>query len=143
MSRWTRFPYVVPAGTAVSLAGVMLGLWWLPFVAGVAMGAILKRARRAIAGGAVAGLVAWAVPLAVEQLQFGLGPTMTSLAAIMGLNGAALIPLFLSLIVGALLGLSGAWTGSAIRSLYVRPVRQAAKPVDEPAEEAEPALAGR
>jgi hypothetical protein len=142
MSRWTRLPYVLVAGIVVSLAGVMLGLWWLPFLAGIAMGAVLTRAQWAMAAGATAGLVSWGVPLVLEQQQFGLGPTMTSLAAIMGLNGAALIPLFLTLIVGALLGLTGAWTGFAVRGFSVRPGSPPTA-TKQPVEEAAPALAAR
>ena len=143
MSRWTRPAYVLVAGSILSLVGLMLGAWWLTFVVGLAIGGVLARARWALTAGAVAGLVAWAVPLILEQQQFGLGPTMTSLAAIMGVNGAALVPLFLTLIVGALLGLTGAWTGSAIRGFSLRPEPKRPAPAKQPVEESEPALAAR
>jgi hypothetical protein len=140
VSRWTRFRYVLVAGAAVSLAGVMLGQWWLTFVVGLAIGGVMSRARWAITAATVAGLFAWTLPLVIDQQQFGLGPTMTSLAAIMGVNGAALVPLFLTVIVGALLGLSGAWTGSALRNFSVRSEPKRPAPSNQPAKESEPAL---
>jgi hypothetical protein len=138
-----RFAVVLVAGAAVSLAGVYLGAWWLAFPAGVAMGALLPRARMGIPGGAVAGLVGWAVPLIADQAQYGLAPTMTSLAAVMGFNGAALIPLVLTLLLGTLLGLTGAWVGAAARALY-RPVLRAVEKLrDERLEVVDPVLAKR
>lgn len=118
MSAAVRFATVLVGAAAVGLMGVLLGAWWAPFVAGFAAGVLLPRARWAILVGAVSGLVAWGVPLEAAQLQYGLGPTATSLAAIMGFNGAATIPVVLTLVVGLLLGLTGSWLGSAGRSLY-------------------------
>ena len=40
-----------------------------------------------------------------------------SIAAIMGVNGAALIPIALTVVVGVLLGLAGSWLGAAIRGV--------------------------
>lgn len=107
-------------GALVALAGVLLGLWWAPFVVGLALGAAVRRARIALAGGAGIGLLAWLVPLAVAHVRYGLGPTATSLAAIMGFGHQAAVPVVLTLLVGTLLGLTGAWLASAIRSLTAR-----------------------
>lgn len=104
----------------VALAGVLLGFWWTPFVVGLAIGAVVPRARVALAGGAAIGLLAWLVPLAVAHERYGLGPTATSLAAIMGFDHQAVVPVVLTLLVGTLLGLTGAWLASAIRSLTAR-----------------------
>jgi hypothetical protein len=62
--------------------------------------------------------VAWAIPLEYAQLQYGLAKTALSLAALMGFSGAATIPVALTLLVGTLLGFSGAWFGSVARSFY-------------------------
>ena len=101
----------------VALAGVLLGLWWAPFVVGIALGAVDSRARTAIPAGAAVGLLAWLVPLAVAQVRYNLGPTAQSLAAVMGFGHQALVPVVLAVVVGTLLGLTGAWIGSATRSL--------------------------
>ena len=108
-------------GTVVALAGVLLGLWWAPFIVGAAVGAIEPRARTALAAGAGVGLLAWLIPLAVAHQRYGLGPTARSLAAIMGFDHQAAVPVILTLLVGTLLGLTGAWLAGAIRSLTTSP----------------------
>ena len=117
MSGWRWFALVVVAGAALSLAGVLLGAWWTPFPAGFAVGVALPRERWALVGGALAGLAGWTAPLVAEQVQYGLAPTSLALAAIMGFNGAATIPIALTVLVGILLGLVGAWAGSAARTV--------------------------
>ena len=100
----------------VSIAAVLLGVWWAPFAIAALIGTMQRKARIAVPIGAVVGLAAWGVPLASAHLQFGLRPTAESLAAIMGFSQPA-IPVVLTCVVGLLLGLSGAWLGSALRSL--------------------------
>ena len=100
----------------LSISAVMLGAWWAPFAIALVIGVMHRRARIAIPVGAVLGLAAWGVPLASAHLQYGLRPTAESLAAIMGFT-EPLIPVVLTCVVGVLLGLSGAWLGSAVRSL--------------------------
>jgi hypothetical protein len=101
----------------VSTAGVLVGAWWAPFVAGLAIGFVQPRARFAVPAGAVVGLVAWALPLGALQIQYGAGSAADSLAAIMGFGHEGAIPVVLTCAVGLLLGLTGAWLGSAARSL--------------------------
>jgi hypothetical protein len=106
-------------GAVVSVVAVMFGVWWAPFVVGIAIGIADPRARVAVPIGAAAGLLGWALPLAGDQILYGLGPTASSLAAIMGFGHQSAIPLVLTCVVGLLLGLAGAWLGSAGRSLVV------------------------
>lgn len=96
-----------------ALLGVIWGAWWAPFVVGIALGAEDRRARVAVPAGGAIGLVSWMVPLAVGQVRYGLGPTAQSLAAIMGFAHAPAAPVILTLLVGALLGLTGAWLACA------------------------------
>jgi hypothetical protein len=103
------------------LAGVLLGWWWAPFVVGLAFGAQERRSRIAVPAGAVIGLVSWLIPLAVGHERYGLGPTAQSLAAIMGFGRQGTIPVVLTLLVGTLLGLTGAWLASAARSMVPQP----------------------
>ncbi|HZQ49256.1 MAG TPA: hypothetical protein VFB69_03010 [Candidatus Dormibacteraeota bacterium] len=111
-----RFFTVLGGAAALGLMGVLLGVWWAPFVAGVVAGLFIVRGRRALVAGALVGLAGWGVPLAYAQLQYGLGKTAFSLAAIMGFNGASTIPVALTLIVAVMLGFSGAWLGASARS---------------------------
>ncbi len=96
-----------------ALLGVIWGGWWIPFVVGVAFGTEERRARVAVPAGALIGFFAWLVPLAVAHARYGVGPTADSLAAIMGFGHASAVPIVLTLLVGALLGLTGAWLGCA------------------------------
>jgi hypothetical protein len=109
-------------GVILAAAGVMLGAWWVPFPVGVAIGVAEPRARIAIPLGAASGLVGWLVPLAQAQLTYGLGPTAGSIAAIMGFGhqGGA-IPTVLTMLVGTLLGLTGAWLTTALRGVASQP----------------------
>ena len=122
--RWRR-PASLPAqwiGAVVvfpilATVGVMLGAWWAPFPLGLAFGAVQPRARFAIPVGALIGLVGWSIPLSASASRFGLGAAAESLAAIMGFGHEAIVPVILTLLVGTLLGLTGAWLGSAGRTL--------------------------
>ena len=117
MTGWRWSAVVVLAGAVLTVGEVLLGAWSMTFPTGVVIGAALPRARWALLGGAAAGLVGWTGPLLAEQLQYGLAPTALSLAAIMGFTGAATIPVALTVLVGTLLGLAGAWSGSAARTV--------------------------
>lgn len=105
---------------ALTVLALLAGAWWAPFVAGLVIGALTGRARVAIPVGAVIGLLAWGAPLVYDQVQYGLGKAASSLAAIMGFGHQGAIPVVLTLLVGTLLGLSGAWLGSAARSWLPR-----------------------
>jgi hypothetical protein len=122
MRGWIWF-FIALIGMAISLAGLEFGAWWLTFVAGLLLGAVIGRARVAIPAGALAGLAAWGIGLAILQVYFGLGPAASSLAAIMGFTGQGAIPLVLTCVVGLLLGLTGAWLASALRGLLVPATR--------------------
>ena len=100
----------------VALAAVVLGLWWAPFVCAVPIGLVVTRQRVALPLGALSGFIAWLLPLGALEVRYGLGPAASSLGAIMGFKQGA-IPVVLTLIVGALLGLTGAWVAGAARTL--------------------------
>jgi hypothetical protein len=114
---------VVAAGAAISLAGVLVGAWWLTFPAGLLVGAALPRARVAIPAGGLAGLLGWGVPLVIGQIRVGLGPAASSLAAAMGFTNQAAVPVILTCVVGLLLGLTGAWFASAARGVVAPATR--------------------
>jgi hypothetical protein len=106
-------------GCALALAGVLVGAWWAPYPIGLAIGIVEPRARRAVPLGAAVGLLAWLLPLGSAQLRYGLGPAASSLAAIMGFGHQGAVPVVLTLLVGTLLGVTGAWLGSAARRVAV------------------------
>jgi hypothetical protein len=108
---------LVATGFIVALAGVLLGVWWIPFLVGAAFGLVVRRPAAAIPLGGLMGLVAWLVPLAGLHARYGLGPTAGILAAIMGFDHQGALPVVLTLLVGTLLGLTGAWLAGAARGL--------------------------
>jgi len=112
-----RLYVAILLGALLALAGVLLGLWWAPFLTGLALVALGRRARVALPAGAVIGLLAWAIPLAMIHVRYGLGPSAGSLAAIMGFGHQAAVPVILTLLVGTLLGATGAWLGSSVRAV--------------------------
>ena len=101
----------------VALTGVLFGMWWAPFAVSLPVGVVASRARVAVPAGAAVGLLSWLVPLAVGQVRYGLGPSAQSLAAIMGFGRASAVPVVLTLLVGTLLGLTGAWLANALYGL--------------------------
>jgi hypothetical protein len=113
------FAIVSVVGVLVAVIGVLTGLWWLTFPAGLLIGASGARARFAIPVGGLAGLVGWGVPLAYYHVRYGMGATTRSLAAIMGFTNQRYVPVILTLLVGLLLGMAGAWLSSAVIRLLV------------------------
>ena len=105
----------VAAGPAIVEATA--GGWWSPFAIGLVVGLLATRTWTAIGLGALAGLATWGFPLAVEQLRYGVGPAATALSAILGLGHTGTYAIVLTLLIGFLLGVSGAWLGSAARSV--------------------------
>jgi hypothetical protein len=107
----------------LALTGVLFGFWWAPFVVGLAVGAVLPPARAGIPTSGAIGLLSWLIPLAATHARYGLGPTATSLAAIMGFDHLPFVPVALTLMVGLLLGLVGGWLGSAGRAVVASNAR--------------------
>ena len=101
----------------LALTGVLFGLWWAPFVVTLPLPLVDRRAPVVLPAGAGIGLFSWLVPLAVGQVRYELGPSAESLAAIMGFDHAGAVPVVLTLLVGTLLGLTGAWLSTAVWSL--------------------------
>ena len=102
---------VVVAATAAA------GLWFVPFVAGVAAG-LLSRRRPGIVPAAVLGAIAgWAVPLWILALR-GLpaGATARAIAALAGIPPYAAVAVVVTLLLAALQTLVGAWLACALVS---------------------------
>jgi hypothetical protein len=112
---WIAAPFV---GAAVICLGGALGVWWTALAYGLVIGVLLGRAPRALPAGTVAGILGWGLPLLWLARTAPVGAMAGVLSRVLGLGaagGAASIALTLA--VGGLLGLSGAWLGSALRRL--------------------------
>lgn len=109
-------PFVV--GLVIAATGLWLGAWWAPFPVGIALGIVQGRGRTAIPLAALIGLLAWLLPLARLDLSYGVGPSAASIAAIIGFSRHGLVPILLTLLLGTLLGLTGAWLATALRANF-------------------------
>lgn len=116
---------VFVAGVVLAAAGVFLGAWWAPFPVGIAFAVAHGRSRTAIPLGGVIGLIAWVLPLARLDVAYGIGSSAASIAGIMGFGHQGWPPITLTLLLGALLGLTGAWLATAVRQLAPQSWRSA------------------
>jgi hypothetical protein len=103
------------AVTAVILGfGAALGLWFLPFVAGIAAGIAPGQARRALALVVLAVLAGWGAALWWPALSGApAGATARVLAALAGLPPHAAIGVAATLLVGVLQALVALWLARA------------------------------
>jgi hypothetical protein len=112
MARRLLIFVVVPIVVALTAAA---GLWFVPFVAGVAAGLLSLRRPKAVPA-AVAGSVAgWALPLWILALR-GLpaGATARAIAALAGIPPYAAVTVIVTLLLAALQTLAGAWLARAL-----------------------------
>lgn len=96
--------------------GAWLGLWWLPFVAGVAVGLTSWRARSAVSWGVLAVIAGWGVTLWIPALLSApAGATARAVAALAGLPPHAAVAIVVTVAVGVLQTLVALWLTRALR----------------------------
>lgn len=108
---------VVAAATACVTAGAVAGLWFLPFVVGLAAGVLSCYAglRMSLAGAAVAAIAGWAIPLWWLALHDApVGATARTVAALAGLPPYAGVAVAVALLAAALQALAGLWLARAL-----------------------------
>jgi hypothetical protein len=122
------------------LSGAELGLWFVPFVLGVAAGVFARRSRGpvlviavlTVTGGAVAG---WAVALWIMALSgLPVGATARTIAALAGLPPYAAVAIAVTLLLAALQALAGSWLARAVFPRQLRlpfPRRGPGQPVGQ------------
>lgn len=100
---------VVVAATAAA------GLWFVPFVAGVAAGLLSLRRRQVVPAAALGAVAGWALPLWILALR-GLpaGATARAIAAFAGIPPYAAAAIAATLLLAALQALAGAWLARAL-----------------------------
>jgi hypothetical protein len=107
------------AGTVVVALGAALGLWYLPFIAGLVVG-VLTFLRgpgflRATVALTVVGPVPWAVVLILRSLMGDtIGGTARTVAGLAGLPPFAAVTILLTLLVALLEASVGNWLGRAL-----------------------------
>ncbi len=119
-------PYITLALTVLGVAVVWIanlaGLWWVTSLAGLAIGLVVQRGRVAFGLAALAGLLGWAAPLAIASVGLPIGQAASVVAGIMGFGTAnGYLVVAVTVLLGLLLCLSGAWVGVALRRLLPSP----------------------
>jgi hypothetical protein len=101
--------------TAVVAATAAAGLWFVPFVAGVAAGLLSLRRRRVVPAATAGAVAGWALPLWILALR-GLpaGATARAIAAFAGIPPYAAVAVIATLLLAALQTLAGAWLARAL-----------------------------
>ncbi len=118
---WPAKPLALRLAAFVLIAaccalGAWLGVWFVPFIGGVAAGALAARRLRWVvwpaAGGAVLG---WAIPLwAMALSDLPSGATARAIAALAGLPPSAAVAITVTLLLAVLQTLVGAWLARAV-----------------------------
>jgi hypothetical protein len=110
------------AVTVVVAVTAQAGLWFVPFILGVAAGAVSMRRRRVVlpvVAGAIAG---WTLPLWTLALRgYPAGATARAIAAFAGLPPHAFATVVVTLLLAALQVWAGAWL---VRALAPESARQ-------------------
>lgn len=119
--------WVLAALAAVALiaGGALLGLWFVPFLAGLVTGVVMRwgrwRPRVTVPAVLIMTAAGWGLALWAQALRGqAIGPTARTIAAVAGLPAAAVLTVAITLGVAAVQGLAGLWLGRAIAP---RPVR--------------------
>jgi hypothetical protein len=100
---------------AVVAATAWAGLWFVPFIVGVGAGVASLRWRRMVLLAAAAAVVGWVIPLWVLALRgLPVGATARTIASLAGLPPYAGVTVVVTLLLGALQALAGAWLARAL-----------------------------
>jgi hypothetical protein len=105
------------AAVIVIAAGAAAGFWFIPFIAGLAIGLIARygRLRVVLPASAAVAVAGWAVPLAWRAGSGEpVGATARTVAALAGLPASAALIVGVTLLVAAIQAITGVWLARAI-----------------------------
>jgi hypothetical protein len=113
-------PVLLPAlvGLAAAWAANLFGFWWVTFLVGVGLGLVVRRGPAALGWGALVGALAWGLPLAWMSRIAPVGRTAQVVSGILGVRGSSAPAIALTVLIGVLLGLTGAWLAAAGRGMW-------------------------
>lgn len=104
-------------------ATAQAGLWWVPFVAGLAAGLLpAERGWRVVLAAAAGSVLGWGLPLWILSLRgYPAGATARVIAALAGLPPYAAVVVVIALLLAFLQAVVGAWLGRAVVPRRYRP----------------------
>lgn len=102
----------IAAGVAAVAVAEADGLWWVTLVCGGLLG-LLVRGWRSVVGALLVGALGWGIPLLWRARTEPVGAVAEVLGGLLGVPGA--VALAITLLVGVLLALAGAWVGITTR----------------------------
>lgn len=114
------------AGVAVLAVGALAGLWYLPFLAGLAWGVAARygrlRLRASLPAVVIVAAAGWAAALAWLMLRDGLPERSVArtIAALGGLPAHATTGIAVTLLVAAIQAAAGLWLGRALAPGHAR-----------------------
>jgi len=114
------------AGVAILALGALAGLWYLPFLAGLATGVAAHfgrlRLRTSLPAVVIVAAAGWAAALAWLMLRDGLPERSVArtIAALGGLPAHAAVGIAVTLLVAAIQAAAGLWVGRALAPGRVR-----------------------
>src|ERR1700728_1411336 len=105
--------------TVVVAATAAPGLWFVPFVMGVAAGLLSLRRSGVVPAATLGAITGWALPLWILALR-GLpaGATARAIAALAGIPSYAAVAIVATLLLAALQTLAGAWLARALTRVF-------------------------
>ncbi len=106
-------------GLVVIAGAALIGLWFMPFVVGLATGIAMRwggwRLRVSVPAVIVMAAGGWGLALWIPALRgLPVGATARTIAALAGLPAYAVIAVGVTLVVSAVLGIAGLWLGRAV-----------------------------
>ncbi|MGN6790971.1 MAG: hypothetical protein ACTHJW_01135 [Streptosporangiaceae bacterium] len=112
-------------GVALIAGTALLGVWFMPFLIGLATGVAMRwgwwRLRVTVPAVLVMTCAGWGLGLGILAVRGqAIGPTAQTIALVAGLPGVAALAVAATLAVSAVQGLAGLWLG---RALAPRPSR--------------------
>ena len=113
------------AGVALIAGAALFGVWFMPFLVGLATGMVMRWGgwglRVSVPGVLVMTCAGWGLALGLLAARGqAVGPTARTIALVAGLPGVTVLTIGITLGVSALQGLAGLWLG---RALAPRPAR--------------------